>query len=213
VAALHATRADRAPARLRARIEAQRRGAEHADGGWLVPRSRFAYGGFAAVVAAAVAVALLLPGGAPGGPSVSEAAALALRGSGRPAPAPDPRNPAATLSKDVEEVYFPNWPSWFGWSAAGLRTDRLAGRQAVTVYYRNHHGQQVAYTIVAAPALRRPGTAARSVNDTTLQQLKLGKRMVITWRRAGHTCVLSGIGVSWGELARLAAWKPAGVTS
>src|SRR5207237_9377058 len=88
VAALYATRADRAPARVRARIEAQRRGAERADGGWLVPRSRFAYGGFAAVVAAAVAVALLLPGGTPGGPSVSEAAALALRGSAQPAPAP-----------------------------------------------------------------------------------------------------------------------------
>jgi hypothetical protein len=212
VAALHATRADRAPARLRTRIEAERR-APQRDRGWLVLRGRLAYGGVAAALAvAAAAVALLLPGGTPGSPSVSQAAALALRGSAEPAPAPNPSHPTSTLSGDVEDVYFPNWSRSFQWRAVGMRTDRLAGRKAVTVYYA-YNGEQLAYTIVAAPALKRPATAIRSVRGTALQRLTLGKRLVVTWRRAGHTCVLSGTGVSFAELSKLAAWQPAGATS
>jgi len=212
VAALHATRADRAPARLRTRIEAERR-APQRDRGWLVPHGRLAYGGAAAALAvAAAAVALLLPGGTPGSPSVSQAAALALRGSAEPAPAPNPSHPTATLARDVEDVYFPNWSGSFKWRAVGMRTDRLAGRKAVTVYYA-YNGEQIAYTIVAAPALKRPGTTIHSVKGTALEKLTVGKRLVVTWRRAGHTCVLSGIGVSFAELSKLAAWRPVGATS
>lgn len=211
VAALHAARADRAPQRLRVRIEAERRARTRS--GWRAPRGRLAYGGLAATLAAAaVAIALLLPGGTPGGPSASQAAGLALHGSAGPAPAPDPRNPAGTLSQVIQEVYFPNWTGWFGWRPVGMRTDRLDGRQTVTVYYQRHT-QQIAYTIVAAPALRRPGSVVRTVNGTAIQALGLANRRVVTWRRTGHTCVLSGVGVSWSELFKLAAWKPAGLDS
>jgi hypothetical protein len=216
IAALHATRGDRAPARLRARIEAQRSASGPTRGGWLVGRGRLAYGGAAAVVAAvALAVVLLLPGGTPGGPSVSQAAALALRGSVHPAPPPDPGHPDAKLARDVEEVYFPNWAGRFHLRAVGMRTDRLDGRLALTVYYAraSHPSQLIAYTILAAPALARPGTPIHHVNATDLQQLTVGKRMVVTWRRANHTCVLSGTGVSWAELSKLAAWEPAGLES
>jgi len=213
IAALHATRADRAPERLRARIEAQRRAAERTRGGWLVGRGRLAYGGTAAVLAAvAVAIALLLPGGTPGGPSVSQAAALALRGSAASAPLPDPKHPQAKLSQDVQDVYFPNWSDPFHYRAVGMRTDRFDGRQAVTVYYA-HGPQQIAYTILAVPALTRPGTPIHLVNGTALQALKIGNRLVVTWRRTGHTCVLSGVGVSWAELSKLAASEPVGPNS
>ena len=31
--------------------------------------------------------------------------------------------------------------------------------------------------------------------------------MVVTWRRAGDTCVLSGTGIKAAALQKLAAWK------
>jgi hypothetical protein len=213
IAVLHATRADRAPERLRARIEAQRRAAERTRRGWLVGGGRLAYGGVAAALGAvAVAIALLLPGGTPGGPSVSQAAALASRGAVAPAPLSDPSHPAK-LTQDVQEVYFPNWSDYFHYRPVGMRIDRFDGRKAVTVYYDYDHRQQIAYTIVAVPALAGPGTPIRMVNGTALQAFKVGNRMVVTWRRAGHTCVLSGAGVSWRELSKLAAWEPAGLDS
>jgi hypothetical protein len=213
IAALHATLADRAPERLRARIETQRRAVQRSRGGWLVAGGRLAYAGTAAVLAAvALAIVLLLPGGTPGGPSVSQAAALALRGSVAPAPLPDPKHPYAKLRQDVQDVYFPNWADGFGWRAVGMRTDRFGDRRAVTVYYARNN-QEIAYTILAMPALPRPGTQVQIVNATALQSLEVGKRLVVTWRRAGHTCVLSGTGVALAELSDLAAWKPAGLDS
>jgi hypothetical protein len=36
---------------------------------------------------------------------------------------------------------------------------------------------------------------------------------VVTWRRQGHTCVLSGTGVDRDTLLELAAWKGQGAVS
>jgi hypothetical protein len=204
VAALAAVRSERAPERVRARIEAERRRRSRRP----MPRLGLAWGtaAVAALAAAALALALLLPAGTPGGPSVSQAASLALRGSAMAAPQPGGAAPGGALNRDVQEVYFPNWEYRFGWWATGQRVDRLGGRTAVTVYY-TRHGQRIAYTIVDAPALKLPNASTSSLNGTRLQTFTTGDRMVVTWRRAGHTCVLSGVGVSSQELSRLAAWK------
>jgi anti-sigma factor RsiW len=110
------------------------------------------------------------------------------------------------LGRSIEDVYFPNWARSFGWRAVGQRSDRIGGRPAITVYY-SWRGELIAYTIVASPALPQPAASATKVNGTELRTLRLGGRMVVTWRRAGHTCVLSGVSVSPQELQRLAAWK------
>lgn len=204
VQALHAIRGERAPASLRLRIDERRRSR---------PRRRpgLVYGGALASVAVVVAaLVLLLPGGTPGSPSVSQAAALSLRGPALAAPASNSRYPHATLSQDVQDVYFPDWSRWFGWRADGQRVDRLGGRTARTVYY-TRGGKQIAYTILTAPALGWPGGPARQVDGTVLKSFSSGGRLVITWRRAGHTCVLSGQGVSAAELAKLAAWQAPGL--
>jgi len=204
LSALHEARAtERAPAGLRARVEAARP-ARH-----VTVRRRFVYGGAVSGALAVVVLALilLLPSGSPGGPSVSDAAALAARGPVRSAPTPDPTRPAARLNESVDEVYFPNWTTRLGWRAVGERTDRLGGRSAVTVYYQ-WRGERVAYTIVAAPALAQPAARETSwLNGTLLRTLTVNGRLVVTWRRAGDTCVLSGSGVTASELQTLAAWK------
>jgi anti-sigma factor RsiW len=207
VAALGALRTERAPERLRARIEAER--GRPRGRAW--PRFRLGYGTAVAgaLAVAIVAIVLLLPAGTPGSPSVSQAASLALRGAAFPAPLPGGRRPDLTLGRDVEEVYFPNWSRLFGWRAIGQRIDHLNGRVAVTVYYARH-GQRVAYTIVQAPALKLPSATAHRFEGTELQSFQMGERQVVTWRRAGHTCVLSGDGVSPAVLSKLAAWKVPG---
>lgn len=207
VNALHATRSDRAPDALRTRIEAQRRAADR-------PRRRLAVGAVSAAALAVVvlALALVLPAAGPTGVSVSQAAALAVRGPVAAAPRPASDAPATKLSQDVEEVYFPNWASRQWWPT-GMRKDVVGGREAVTVYYADRAGREIAYTIVASPPLRRPSVRLWQDDGTSLQAFTLGNRLVVTWRRKGDTCILSATGVSQQELASLAAWEPKGLDS
>ncbi|MBV9837195.1 MAG: hypothetical protein JO156_03685 [Solirubrobacterales bacterium] len=207
VQALHQARAEvRAPAGLRSRIEAQRPSRR------VLQRRRFGYAGSlaGALAAAVLALVLVLPGGTPGAPSVGQAASLATLGPSAPPPAPDPGAPRVKLGRNVEDVYFPNWAQRFGWRPVGERTDRLRGRLAVTIYY-DWRSAQIAYTIVAAPALTQPAAPVTNLSGTELRTLGLGGRLVVTWRRAGHTCVLSGASVPASELQRLAAWKAPGL--
>jgi hypothetical protein len=198
----HAAVTDRAPASLRARIEAQRpKPAVRA-------RRRFGYAGalVGAVAAAALALALILPNGTPGSPSVSDAAALAGKGANQPAPVPRPGEPSGTIGDGIQDVYFPDWKGHFHAVAVGQRTDGLGGRPAITVYYR-WKGQMVAYTIVGMPALSQPNASVTRQNGVTLRTLKIDGRTVVTWRRDGHTCVISGPGLAASDLQRLAAWS------
>ena len=90
-------REERAPARLRARIEADRPSRRS-----LVQRRAAYVGALASVLAAlAMVLGLALPGGAPGGPSLSQAAALAVRGPAMAAPSPDPSAPAVQLERNI----------------------------------------------------------------------------------------------------------------
>ena len=202
---LHQTRAERAPARLRERIEAARPSRP------VRARRRATYvGGLAGALAAVVlALILLLPSGTPGAPSLSQAAALAGLSPASPAPVPDPDAPGVKLGANVGDVYFPNWTKQFGWKATGQRTDKIDGRTTTTVFYKDWHGRRLAYTIVGAPALTAPATRVLKLHGTVLRTLRLNGRLVVTWRRSNHTCVLSGRGVSAAVLQQLAAWRAA----
>lgn len=190
-----------APDALKARIGAGRRGRRRA-----VPRRARVGAAFAGAFAAiAIALAVILPAGAPLAPSVSQAASLATLGPASGVPAPE-ANAYAQLAAGVGDLYFPDWGAQLGWHAVGQRTDTINGRTATTVFYR-WRGRQVAYTIVGSPALRVPAAPHVTINGTELRTLHLGGRLVVTWRRDDHTCVLSGAGVPAAELQRLAAWR------
>jgi hypothetical protein len=204
VAFLAVARSERAPASLRARIETSRSSPR------VRTRRRLAFGGGVAAALAVVALALafILPAGAPGAPSVSQAAALAQLGPAGPAPGPDPSAPGVNLGKSIGDLYFPDWTQSFGWRAVGQRTDTINGRQAVTVYYQWRQ-YRIAYTIVAAPALTVPPAKLRVLDGTALRTLRVNGHLVVTWRRQNHTCVLSGVGVPSSQLQTLAAWRSA----
>jgi hypothetical protein len=115
------------------------------------------------------------------------------------------------LAQRLQGLYFPNWSDTLGWRAVGVRGDRLGGRQAVTVYYQQQD-KSVAYTIVDAPALAQPSSPVKHMGALALQTLNLRGRTVVTWRRAGHTCVISASGVPIWVLERLADWPTAGLS-
>lgn len=200
VEALRAVAHVRAPESLRAFLAAQ----ELSSGRAPRPRRAVLTGGLAAALAVLVlALILALPGGTPGSPSVSQAASLAARGPSAPAP-PARHGHVGLLSRDVDEIYFPNWAG-IGWRASGERVDRLDGHLLDTIYYRGY-GRRVAYTIVGGAALREPAHAALTLrHGTALRSLGHGKNAIVTWRRAGHTCILSGARVPDRVLLRLAA--------
>ena len=160
-------------------------------------------GSLAAVAVLAVMVGL---SGGPGGPSVAEAAELGAK------------PPTATVSAaspqllDVEQsgVAFPNWEAKFGWKAVGKRVDDLDGRTATTVYYRKG-ANRIAYTIVSGRALGDPDNFAQfTLNGVELKVFSTGNPKDVTWLRQGHSCVMTGKGVTTAKMLELASWKGLG---
>jgi hypothetical protein len=156
----------------------------------------------------ALAVVALLPGS--GGPTVARAAQLAALGPTERPPGADAAHPGS-LREAVDGVRYPYWQDAFGFTASGSRSDRLDGRLVLTVYYTNRASQTTGYTIVSGKAIPEPhGASVVRRDGTDFLALREGGRTVVTWRRAGHTCVLSaGPGVSTGTLLALADWRPA----
>ena len=198
-----------APLALRERIEADRaragkRGARSRGGllGVLVPA-----GGL--VAAAVVALVLVLSG--TNAPSVLATASLATAGPVLPAPAEDTSN-KAVLKASMEGVPFPYWGDSFQWKAVGARDDKIEDRSAKTVYYENPKGVRAAYTILGGDKIDAPSGARKQTRGGIVLWLtEDGGRRIVTWTRAGHTCVLSApLAVPEQKLLDLASWKGKG---
>jgi hypothetical protein len=196
-----------APATLRARVEAQRAEAD-------VTRRRFsvpalpAFGAAGALAAVVVALVLVLSGGgSTSGPSVADAAVLALARPTAAAPMVSATDPHLVDAR-IGGITFPNYGyQWPKWKTVGRRADTISGRAATTVTYRGPRGD-VGYTIVDGKPLAEP-KGARHVTSNGLRfaVLSKGDATVVTWRRAGHTCVLAGRGQGVeAQLVAFASW-------
>jgi hypothetical protein len=215
--AVEATRAARppAPAALRAAVAERAAGAPVA--GDAVPaarrrrrdegrRRRPALGLVLATAGVlALAVVAVLPSG--GAPTVGEVSTLAARGPTAGPPAPDAAHHGA-LASEIDGVRYPDWRAAFGWRESGARTDRLDRRPAMTVYYAGPGRATVAYSIVGGSPLPEPRAASTASSaGTRYLALTRAGRSIVTWRRAGHTCVISATGVPVSTLLRLAEWR------
>jgi hypothetical protein len=150
---------------------------------------------------------VIVGGGGTGGPTVAEAAAFANRAPTGAAPAVDPTHPGL-LKRSVEGVSYPSWKDEFPWHASGVREDKLDGRRAVTVFYENPQHARIGYTIVAGKPLDEPSGPGLQQGAEHYVVLARGSRTVVTWRRGGHTCVLSGpSSVPQDRLLALASWS------
>jgi hypothetical protein len=142
--------------------------------------------------------------------TVAQAATIAVRPA--TATVAEPPEDQVTLPHlRAAGLAFPYWEDRFGWRATGMRTDRVDGRSLTTVFYRRG-SQQIAYTIVGGQALPPAANARTTVRGgTVLASSSTGGRLVVTWLRRGHTCVLSGGGgVSANAMLNLAGWRSHG---
>jgi hypothetical protein len=181
--------------------------------GWALlalPRpSALLVGALASAAGLIVVLVLALGSGGPGAPTVLQASTLGLRPAAIGAPEENPRAPGQ-LAISAEGIAYPYWNRRFGWQTAGARSDQLGGRKVTTVFYANSAGRRIGYSIVAGSALPIPGGGHAAVWDgTRFEVLQRGDSTVVTWRRAGHTCILVGSKVSARTLLTLADWQTA----
>jgi len=198
--------ADTAPDELRARIVDATQPSRRAR--------RRRLGGLAAGLAAAAAAVAVIAGsgggpGRPTAPPLLAAVRVASRPPALPAPVPYRDHPVL-LRLEVQGLPYPNWEPKFGWRAVGARRDRVAGRGATTLFYKKARWR-IAYTILSRPPLPMPRDAWTTARGgVQLRSFVLGRRVVVTWHRNGHTCVLSGTGVARRTLLALGSWRAGG---
>lgn len=166
--------------------------------------------GLAALAATGVLASAVLLGGRAnedGEPTaVAQAAAASLRPPMRPAPLPRSGRPAL-LDVEADGLPFPDWAPDFGFRAAGVRVDSLAGRRVVSVLYVRGR-TRLGYAIAARPALPLPtGAAVRIREGTKYRALTSGGRSILTWTREGRTCVLAARGLGAAALLDLATGR------
>lgn len=200
----------RAPERLHRSIEALATAAPRAKSSSRRMRLQLAV---ASSLVAAAAIAVAIATSSPSPPTVRQAADAALGSPTLPPPEPSATR-RGVLDRSVEGIAYPYWQDSFGWQAAGARTDRVGGRIVTTVFY-THMGKggsasagSIGYAIVAGDALPLP-TDASVIHDRGIrfELLRSDGATVLTWRRAGHTCILVGRRVSGAQLVHLASWQ------
>jgi hypothetical protein len=200
----------RAPDQLRRSIQALADGAGAPRRRYRL-RPRLVAVGMLSTAAAAAVVVLAVTATSPsstGGPAptVLQAARLAL-GPATLASPPESSGDHDLLARSVEGVPYPNWGGSLGWQAAGARTDRLGGHTVTTVFYANGGYGRIGYAIVAGSALPAPVDAtAIDRGGVRFGVLDSSGVAVVTWRQAGHTCILAARGVASRTLLNLASW-------
>jgi hypothetical protein len=197
-----------APASLRAAVSGLTEGRDGGRSGarrrmpWAVPRLVVP----AAVALACVTAAIVILTGGAGAPTVRQTAHVALAAAVTGPPAADASD-HERLAVRQSGIPFPSYAGSRTWRASGTRTDTLSGRRVTTVFYTSAGGARVGYAIVSGAALTPP--AGRVVTGGGIRYVIApadgGRGRLITWRRAGHTCVIAGRGVSTATLLRLAA--------
>ncbi len=158
----------------------------------------------ALAAAVAAAIVLIAGGGGTSAPTLAQATHLTLASATFPAPT-ESSSRANTLNDSAAGIPFPYWGRSFAWNAVGARTDRVSGREIVTVFYASHSGNRVGYAIVGGAALPVHGGTTVWRHGVPFTLLNLGGARLITWQRSGHTCVIAGRSVSDQTLLALAS--------
>jgi hypothetical protein len=161
----------------------------------------------ASVAAVGVMGVLVLPGGG-SSPSVVQAAQLTLRSANIAGPVESATRPAR-LVRSMAGIAFPDLAYRFGWRSVGARSDTLNGRKTTTVFYVNRAGERIGYEIVGGTPLAVPEGRATHRGGITYRVLEVAGLPLVTWQRAGHTCVLAGRRVDVRTLLALARWSNA----
>lgn len=159
----------------------------------------------AVLLAAVITSVTLLALGSGGGPTLADAAGLAL-GAPTQGPPPGDRHDERFLRAAVGGVQFPNYRYSTPYRTTGARSDELHGRHALTVVY-GLGAKRIGYTIVDGKPLSVPSGARRVTREgLRVAVLRRHGALVVTWREGGHTCILASRSASLERLVAWAAW-------
>ena len=155
-----------------------------------------------------VAIVLATGGGERGASASPRRRSSRKLGPAAPAPAVDSAHPGL-LKRSVGGVTYPSWQDEFPWQASGAREDKVDGRRTVTVFYENPaHAADRLHDRRRQGARRALGARACARAPSTTSCSSAAARTIVTWRRGGHTCVLSGpASVPRERLLALASWS------
>jgi hypothetical protein len=135
-----------------------------------------------------------------------------LPGTGTPvtAAASDP----SQLDASYHGIAFPNYHDSEGWHPVGLRRDRIGTLETMTVVYATGN-RRATYTVVPATHLAVPARASRQrIGGLRLRVFRTGDRYIVTFEKAGNTCVLTAAAPRERQwLIRLATWHGGPATS
>jgi hypothetical protein len=168
-------------------------------------RLRLALPSVSALAAAvAVAIVLIAGGGGTSAPTLAQTTHLTLASAMFPAPR-ESSSRADTLDDSAAGIAFPYWGRRFAWNAVGARTDKVSGREILTVFYASQSGSRVGYAIVDGAALPVHGGTTVWRHGVPFTLINVGGARLVTWLRSGHTCVIAGRSVSDRTLLALAS--------
>jgi hypothetical protein len=156
----------------------------------------------ATVLAIAVVAVVVVVQGGTAAPTVPQTVRFALAASTMPSPS-EAGSESGLLSLRAAGIAFPYWQQTVGWKTTGSRTDTLGGRRIVTVFYTDADNSRVGYSIVAGAPLAATRGTVRNVDGVRFTFSHVGSARLVTWLRAGHTCVIAGRWVTDQTLLRL----------
>lgn len=147
------------------------------------------------VVAAALAVVFARTSGIPDDRLVDHASRVQGLAAVLPVTGDPPR---------VAGMRFPSLAA-SGWVATGGRRDAVGDRTATTAFYEGGGGRRLAVTILSGQALPPPpGSTVIRRDGIALARTTDGDRVILSWRRAGRTTIMSAVQADPADLAALA---------
>jgi hypothetical protein len=141
-------------------------------------------GAIVIVVAIIVAVVFGLTAGVPDSQVVAHVAALHDLPATRPSPGP---------GQEVGGMRTPDL-QYYRWTPQGARLD-VVGTHSVATAFFSRGGRLLAVSVISGGPVSEPGPVVITPGGVPVHKTVIDTRTVLSWRRGGHTMVMSSIAV------------------
>ncbi len=141
-------------------------------------------GAIVIVVAILLAVVFGLTGGVPDSQVVAHVAALHDLPATRPSPRP---------GQEVGGMRTPDL-TYYRWTPQGARLD-VVGTHTVATAFFSRGGRLLAVSVISGGPVSEPGPVVITPGGVPVHKTVIDTRTVLSWRRGGHTMVMSSIAV------------------
>ena len=139
-------------------------------------------GAIVILVAIATAIGFALTVGVSDSEVVVHVAAVHDLPASRPSPGP---------TQEVGGLRTLNIES-FGWTPKGARLDAVGTHTVATTFF-SRGGRVLGISVISGASVFEPGPVVIRPDGVQVHQANIGGRTVLSWRRGGHTLVMSSI--------------------